>query len=131
LSQIADPVEAAKKLGNVEIIYSDASHLQLDMDSGEIKEDVLRLLIDQKVISAESPFVSTSRNGRKHAYIRLRKFLSLEGRIALQAALGSDPLKETFGTIRGESVLFETKDEAPRVMRWLAQGLPASEADAA
>lgn len=140
MSQLSnvDPEEVAEKLG-VHVVYSDASHLQIDMDQGAAEhvnskyartKDILDLLTSQKILSMDT-LATTSRSGNVHMYIKLIKPLSHDARCAIQAMLGSDPMKEVIGLFRGSSVLFETKEEYPRVREWLDRGLPPNEADAA
>lgn len=120
-----DPYEKARQRGVEVIVNDDNTILQLDLDSeptplhiqawdtwGEI----------QGFLDTKSP------GGRRHRYVKLSRPWPLQTRIGLQAALGSDPVREiislqailTIGDQKPESVLFETPAEAARVRHWIA-----------
>jgi hypothetical protein len=68
---------------------------------------------------------TTSKSGsNKHAYIKLYAPVSNEARIALQACLGSDSVREVLSILRcnleseAPTVLFETSREYLNVLRW-------------
>lgn len=70
-------------------------------------------------------FFTMSKSGNTHLYIRFHNaFTDLE-RVALQAALGSDPVREALSVLRHQrqpkqvvSCLFETEEWATRLLQW-------------
>lgn len=71
-----------------------------------------------------SELVTVSNGGKRHIYMRLARQVTIGRRIALQAACGSDPIKEALSVMRLECgstcavALFETPAEAGRVQAW-------------
>ena len=86
--------EEAKAKG-LEVRVADDYTLQLDLDN-EVAANQFhayegRLRAHFNVVEIHE---TTSRNGNRHAYVKMEKPLSVPERIALQAALGSDPTRE-------------------------------------
>lgn len=71
-----------------------------------------------------SSLVTTSKSGNKHVYLRFNCDLDVVERLVIQAALGSDPVKEALTLLRvnaggtGAVALFETGVGADQVMAW-------------
>lgn len=113
--------DIAADLG-VEVFFAEADELFIDLDDGAvIKEDVKRTILRNGVsIISEMETTSLSGNGT-HVYWHINKHLPSSEAAALQAALGSDPIREALTILtRDFSALFETKDEAKHVKRWRA-----------
>jgi hypothetical protein len=129
-----DLYEQAKPLG-VAVIESDAWQLQVDIDvpSGE---SVASEFYEEKVDKAREQIlrdwcigdvlVTKSRNGNQHMYATLRQTTDVRHRVALQLAMGSDPIREvlvlkrlTEAPKRPPMVMFETPEEAQRVRQFL------------
>ncbi len=129
-----DVYALAERLG-VEVFEADEYHLQIDLDKGDtIRDNVLDFLSRRGIIRPEpdSILVTRSRSGKgRHWYIPLLSPMSFAQRIAYQAALGSDPMREArslyhynFGTRQVPQCLFETPKEAVRVDKWLSRWIP-------
>lgn len=122
-----DPFEAAAKEG-LAVFIGSARLLLVDLDSDEawdhFRTQVQRLGEDGWVAEV---LVTTSKSGNRHAYCWLAEPIPDEGlRLALQAGLGSDCVRELLSCLRvlGDkdrpaSVLFETEQEALKVQAWL------------
>lgn len=133
-----DPDVVAGDLGLV-VFHSRPDLLMLDVDDPDQKAVVLDRLLS---FNREAPLYvrdslwTTSKSGKGlHLYVVLSEGLREGERLALQAALGSDPVRELLSTIRHllrvaaddpfdpklqePSVLFETKAEAGRVTEFL------------
>lgn len=103
------------------------NELFLDFDGdAKINQRVLDIVTEQFGWAATLTTISQSGNGL-HMYIRLNDHLSNRDRVALQAALGSDPVREALSIVRldkgssAHSALFETEIEAERVTDWRKQ----------
>lgn len=116
----------AREMGLVCVVPTSVE-LQADLDDGaELNNDVLTVLIDQGFLDPNSEILETiSKSGNRHNYLTLKRSCSVSYRIGLQAALGSDPVRETLSMARcfvsppgRETVLFETPEEAIRVEEW-------------
>lgn len=129
---VSDVEDIAANLGLVCFIPT-SYELILDLDgttkpgngsSAELNNRVLEVLIENG-IDVLSTLETTSKSGNKHVYIRTKKSISRCWRLTIQAALGSDPIKEVLSALRdmqgvGEAstTLFETPSEAERVRAW-------------
>ena len=121
MSQQEHPEEYAKKHG-LEIILPQPCQLQVDIDSHTLPEHFEHCL---KIIGQENPVLcvgfTTSKSGNIHAYVELTNEFSDHERIAMQAILGSDPVREAL-TLQNLSdpdnkrpqFLFELKDAVRR-----------------
>ncbi len=112
--------QQAKKLG-VNAVFPRADELFIDLDEGmQLNAVTLEVMNDHNYITNELHTVS--RNGNQHVYYRLIKSFSVSDRIALQAALGSDPQKELLSALDSACecpvVLFETDKEFGNVLVW-------------
>lgn len=130
-----DPHEEAERLGLVCFPGKDRI-LQIDLDESDrsgpswVKfreglDFLRRLYIDQNRLFDHSLLVTRSKSLRYHVYLYLAEPHEAAHRISLQGHLGSDPTREAlslarlqFKTRRHPSVLFETAQEAPRVVAW-------------
>jgi hypothetical protein len=122
VSQFSDhPEKYAEKHGlKVNVPY--ANELQVDIDAKKLPEHFQFCL---EIIGQSNPVISvsytTSKSGNLHAYVELRNDLTAHERIALQAVLGSDPVREAL-TYRNTldvnnklpQFLFELKDAVKR-----------------
>jgi hypothetical protein len=99
----------------------------VDLDyAPDVKLDVEVILLREGILSPQNgKLMTTSKSGANHhhVYFRTVKPMGEAERIALQALLGSDPLREALGIVhlqRGAiaSVLFETPEEAKKVSDW-------------
>jgi hypothetical protein len=114
-------------------ILPQSTELQIDIDQGE--DDVDGRVIDalhKNGILVNSQLSTKSRGGGKHVYMQLNRPLEPVERVALQACLGSDPVREVLSFLRGNSwdfidfvngeavwsAMFETPDQAARVEQW-------------
>jgi hypothetical protein len=123
-----DPAEVAAELG-LKIINSTDTLLQIDLDTDAdiLRHAVLFAKFYTEFDYFESSITTRSKSGEGvHVYIKLRAPMSAERRIAFQAALGSDPMRELLSLSRifnskrdVASVLFETDAEYQNVMLWL------------
>lgn len=104
-------------------VLPDAHTVMIDIDSPTLPEDFeenKEML--NRFYEIESEIITTSVSGNLHVYLRMKEpLLSIE-RIALAAALGSDPKREIFSFVRNRaglpgyaSLLFETPAEAEKV----------------
>lgn len=109
-------------------IQSSSFDLFIDLDNQCILNyGILDVLLEKKIVVPDCMLVTTSKNGNHHVYLRLVNSLDIASRVALQAALGSDLMREALAIVRKKlgteqsaiSVLFETSDEAVRVKEWL------------
>jgi hypothetical protein len=122
-----DPNEAAKELGLV-VVESNSTTLLLDIDSKTAYRQTERLLesLNKNLPDlVHSVHQTTSKSGNLHIYIKLNEPLPLETRLLLQAALGSDPMRELLSYIRTTkgirkvaSVLFETTQAAQHAQQF-------------
>lgn len=118
--------DIAAERGLIVIIPED-NELQLDLDvpSYEHNHAIIKCLKDNGV-NLVSWFRTISVNGKRHTYLRLDRDFSRQERIALQACLGSDPVREVLSLLRGEAwdvpiALFETPMWAKKVEEWRAR----------
>ncbi len=88
-------VDKAARLG-MKLVLPEPNELFVDLDNHEaIKDFKVRWEEFLKVYPLSSVTYTTSKGGNLHAYITmLEPVESMTHRIALQAALGSDPLRE-------------------------------------
>lgn len=76
------------------------------------------LALDQhEVINAESLLVTRSVNGRMHFWLKLKQETTSTERLCLQAALGSDALKEVLSLFE-RTTMFETREAANQIEVW-------------
>jgi len=103
-----------------------STELFLDIDKGcELNTKVLTAIrLNFPELISKGYLITKSKNGNRHLYLRCA-FMSCDKRIAIQAALGSDPVKEALSIVRcvtgtGDTAiaLFETPKEAKRVEAW-------------
>lgn len=97
--------------------------IMLDLDDGAtINLKVLKALEDNNWYVV-SQLETISQHGNLHVYLKMNKELSTLERIAVQACLGSDPVKEVLSFIRSENhdaavAMFETSEALDRVQKW-------------
>lgn len=87
-------IEEARMMG-FEVVYGDDYHLLLDIDQKELSAEfwgLMSMATDRFGACVEQTWHSKS--GNWHVQVSLTEPLSEVHRIALQAALGSDPWKE-------------------------------------
>jgi hypothetical protein len=117
---------------NVELMLVPNDVLTLDLDNGApIKKAAMEVLENQSLVLRT--LTTISRSGNRHVYIQLAKEFGTVERIAMQAALGSDPAREMLSTLDPECeapiVLFETKEEIEKVRQWLKLSGPSDDED--
>lgn len=72
----------------------------------------------------KSSLRTTSKSGKQHIYYRFNRELDRMERLLIQAALGSDRVREFLGMVRATSgadedtALFETLNESQKVVEW-------------
>lgn len=125
LNQTKEDVQLIAEDLSCEAFFAQDNELFIDLDDNtSINYDVLNIL---ESVLAEDIFQLTtlSRNRQgSHVYIRLNTSLPEGVRIALQAALGSDPKHEALSAIQSSCgreacvALFEKPAEALRVKKW-------------
>lgn len=122
-------VEALAAERGLIAFYPGPRELFIDLDKGmELNVGLMTGLNDSEKMpffDLDNVLYTTSRNGNIHVYVRTIARLDDASRIALQAALGSDPKREMLGVFKCllvhcdcVSVLFETPSEAERVAEW-------------
>lgn len=112
-------VEEATTRG-LHAVFPCPEELLLDLDSNVVNIAALRVLQEAELV--KSVFSTTSANGRSHLYVRLSHKIVEAERLALQAILGSDPLREALGFVhmqngRIPTVLFETTKALEKVQQ--------------
>ncbi len=122
MSELAQSVDMAYKKAeelNLDVVVPDEYTLQLDYDNG-IPDNFNSLLciigVNFSFGDLVPPYKETvSKGGKIHIYVTLKEPITNAERIALQAALGSDPKREILSLARlrrGETtptLLFEVK----------------------
>jgi hypothetical protein len=110
------PTEVAKDYGLVPF-ESHSRLLMIDLDKSENEAVFDRNfpVLCQHMPGVVGPFKTTSKSGKKHAYIQIPR-MSIMERLALQAALGSDPMRELLGFLRAKGY---RNDRAPQSPIWL------------
>ncbi len=119
--------EIAAKQGMVAVIPL-PNELQLDIDSPgatlqDLNQEVVAALADNGIIFI-GHLITKSKSGNTHIHLGLNKELDQGLRIALQAALGSDPVREALAVCRKREgsdtpcVLFESRLSAIKVDLW-------------
>ena len=84
---------------NVEPVWGDDYHLTVDLDTPESIRafpHLLKALQERMSVKLVESWTSRSGVGQHH-YLRLNRRTSFQERAALQAFLGSDPLREMLG----------------------------------
>ncbi len=96
--------------------------LDLDVPYGVPDHKVIQTLQYNGVLILGHGLVTVSKSGNSHIYYRINRALDYKEAAALQAALGSDPVKEALTILtRDFSALYETSLEAERVNVWRKQ----------
>lgn len=130
LCRTKEQIRAVAEEQGLICIFPEADELQLDIDQPfgvynatqrKRVEDVLA----QNGINIVSTLITESKSGNTHIYLKLDQgFEDYLFRITLQAAMGSDPVRETLSFLRyrAESeapiALFETGKAAKDVFQW-------------
>lgn len=97
-----DPEYIAATMG-MTALFPAANELQLDIDDDLSWQHFLkvRYLLEQEgVLVRGSTQVLASKSGNRHVIVRTTEVHSMAERIALQAAMGSDRVREMFNTLR-------------------------------
>lgn len=95
-------IENAKANG-FEVVESAPNLLLIDLDTIAARKQFDRTLpVLQQHYAMSDPEFTESKSGNTHAVIRLAEPQPLHVRIAMQAALGSDGVKEALALIRHE-----------------------------
>lgn len=102
--------------------------LTLDLDEKmRIKVDILDKIQDEFGFGARLSTVSPG--GNRHEYLKMTREFSIEERIIMQTALGSDPMRELLSWVRWWNkadrppiMMFETAKAAKSVSRFLGHG---------
>lgn len=129
--------EATQIAANENLIafFPQDNELFLDLDAGMDVNNIIYIKLSDHFPPVISELVTISKGGNKHMYLRmdfsgdeltLFGFIPInkEAKIALQALLGSDPVKELLSLARvrigstAPIALFETDTEAKRVEEW-------------
>lgn len=102
---------------NYEVLRPAANELLIDIDNKEAQEQFDRVypIVDRYygIVNIQS---WKSKSGNKHIKVILRESVPISWKLVLQAALGSDPIKEVISLKRFEmncpvpSTLFKPKD---------------------
>lgn len=113
--------------------FAGAFELFLDLDRDMFIHGEVFAVLD-KVNPIKSSLTTTSVNGNRHVYFRLEHPINDLMRVALESALGSDPVRQTLMALRAYrgydtmDALFETVEEAVKVAKWRMWGVePATE----
>lgn len=118
--------EEARAAGLVCFLPNDNElYIDIDVPDGDINGTVLFTLANNGLLYEEAVYTE-SKSGNVHVYLRINKPLPVTARIAIQVALGSDPVKEALSLVRcllgnGEAAiaLFETPSEAVKLLgKW-------------
>lgn len=124
--------EIAAKLGLVAVLpRKNELFLDLDMKPSKTAARVEEVLHDNGVYFV-SKLITKSKSGKRHLYIKLSRNVAASTRIALQACLGSDPVREVLSILRklegseAPTALFETKKELKRVKAWRVENMMAA-----
>lgn len=124
-----DSIWAAANALGLTAFFADDYELQLDLDQpyGRALESVrIRQVLKDNGVTIASKLQTRSKSGNMHVYFRLATPMTCLMRIALQACLGSDPVREVLSVLRDlknaeeTTALFETADEAKKVVAWRA-----------
>ncbi len=123
-----DAEECASKAGL--ILVKDQDWLLLcDLDTPEQEDQFYRATESDFAHVVEGLKVTRSKSGKKHAYVRLFERQPLGVRLALQAQLGSDPVRGKLDLLRilneldtEKNCLFETAEEHEKLSKFLALG---------
>jgi hypothetical protein len=108
-------------------IFPEDDELTLDIDRPFKREELnVRVIetLENNGVHVVSMIETKSKSGNKHVWIKLDTQMPVEARIALQAVLGSDPIRETLSMLRylakSEAALamFETFKGAEQVKLW-------------
>lgn len=113
-----DVINIASEFG-LTVFFANPDELFIDLDPPvlQINKIVRSKLIDNHIVQDE--ITTTSKSGGLHVYMKLNMSLDYKEAAALQAALGSDPVREALTILtRDFSCLFETEIEAKRVQKW-------------
>lgn len=125
--------EEAKALAaesGCECMFPEKCELFLDVDvkvrsnADRIIRRVWSAMVENGVVSSGNAQFTTSKGGNIHVYLHTTFPLDHLTRIALQAMLGSDPIKELLSLRRLEEgstipvLLFELPDQAKLVEEW-------------
>ena len=108
----------------LKIVDADAFTLQLDLDSLSTFEVFVYRRLPSLIsfIAIKRVYWTESKSGNRHVYIELPTAMPVEERIALQASLGSDPVREFLNLMRVKAgtehpiLLFEKPDTIKNVI---------------
>lgn len=120
----AEEVEAIAASMGLVCFLPEPQELFLDLDKESIQRGRVLEVLEQNGWGVQATLTTRSKNGNQHEYIKLDVALGPLQRIALQAILGSDPVREVLSVLRlnagatASTALFETKLEAVRVKQW-------------
>lgn len=105
--EVAAAVEQAESNGFT-VVHSDPTHLLLDLDTASSVAQYNRVLpILQRHIAATEKRRWLSKSGNLHVVLELDEALPIEQRLLLQAALGSDGVREVLSLIRSKAGIKE------------------------
>lgn len=124
-------VEALAQAQGLVPFLPEADELMLDLDEADgapAARARVGEVLENNGIGVLASLTTTSKSGKYHLYLRLDRPVTPHERIALQACLGSDPVREVLSLLRlmqgGEpaavTALFETEEEARKVAAWRA-----------
>lgn len=116
----------SSKLGLFVVIPQD-DELVLDIDAGmQVNERVYQVLVDDSYLFDHHGLErlhTVSKSNNLHVYLKLRCEFGPGERIAMQAALGSDPMKEMLSALTLQSskvpiAMFETDASVRLITAW-------------
>lgn len=123
-----EAIEIAAKEGLwCEFPQPDELFIDIDNAAGYINADVVAAInkTESYPLKLNSNILyTTSKSGNRHAYIKCSNPVGDMQRVALQAALGSDPVKEALSVLRlnlestAANVLFETPKGHRELVIW-------------
>lgn len=110
-------------------LFPDNNELTLDIDKSfrrtYLDDNRVLQVLEHNNLEIQEPLLFTrSVSGNTHVWIRMGRPMDAASRIALQAALGSDPVREALCLLRHQCgskapiALFETEEGAKEVQKW-------------
>lgn len=111
---------------NCEVVLPEADELFLDIDTPAQRAqlDAMLPVLSRNGVAISSFDEVTSLNGRTHVIVRLDRDVTPTERVAYQACLGSDPVREllsllriVLNTSRPPTVFFKPRACTPRALR--------------
>lgn len=123
--------EKAESLG-LKVIVPPCNSLALDLDTDDqfaVYQRNFEVFKRHSEDLVAEVFETASKSNHRHIYIKLKRALPMHQRLALQAALGSDPMKELLGNLRTELgegtpiAMFETPEAYDPALEFLERSV--------